>query len=61
VIDEVNEQKVREFVEMLAVPEPADPPPCPICGESHRLETQCGPSSRDDRDLAASGRRGDSP
>ena len=39
----MTDQDVREFVEMLAVPEPADPPPCPLCGHSHPLETMCVP------------------
>jgi hypothetical protein len=40
-ISEMNEQQAREFVEMLAVPEAADPPPCPLCGHRHQLETKC--------------------
>jgi hypothetical protein len=28
----------------LAVPEAADPPPCPLCGHRHQLETQCSAS-----------------
>jgi hypothetical protein len=40
-LGEMNEQQAREFVEMLAVPEAADPPPCPLCGHLHRLETKC--------------------
>jgi len=38
---EMNEQQAREFVEMLAVPEAADSPPCPLCGHGHELETLC--------------------
>jgi hypothetical protein len=37
----MNEQQAREFVEMLAVPEAADPPPCPLCGDRHELEARC--------------------
>ena len=40
-LGEMNEQQAREFVEMLAVPEAADPPPCPLCGGMHALETKC--------------------
>jgi hypothetical protein len=40
-LNEMNEQQAREFVEMLAVPEAADPPPCPLCGHRHQLETKC--------------------
>ena len=39
--DEMTDQEAREFVEMLAVPEAAEPPPCPICGCRHPLETSC--------------------
>jgi len=43
----MNEQQAREFVEMLAVPEAADSPPCPLCGGRHALETKClTPASR---------------
>jgi hypothetical protein len=37
----MTEQEAREFVELLAVPEAAEPPPCPICGCGHPLETPC--------------------
>jgi len=37
----MTDQEAREFVEMLAVPEAAEPPPCPICGCGHPLETRC--------------------
>ena len=37
----MTDQEAREFVEMLAVPEEAEPPPCPICGFEHPLETRC--------------------
>ena len=40
-LGEMNEQQAREFVEMLAVPETADSPPCPLCGHKHQLETKC--------------------
>jgi len=30
---------------MLAVPEDAEPPPCPICGCEHPLETRCARST----------------
>jgi hypothetical protein len=40
-LGEMNEQQAREFVEMLAVPEAPDPPPCPLCGHPHQLETKC--------------------
>jgi hypothetical protein len=52
----MTDHDVREFVEMLAVPEPADPPPCPLCGEHHPLETRCVGSSRNNR-LEAAGLR----
>jgi hypothetical protein len=41
----MTDQQAREFVEMLAVPEAAAPPPCPICGRGHRLETSCALST----------------
>jgi hypothetical protein len=44
----MTDQEAREFVEMLAVPETAEPPPCPICGRGHPLETRC-PLSTDRR------------
>jgi hypothetical protein len=56
VVSDMNEQQVREFVEMLAVPAPTDPPPCPLCGEHHRLETSCVRASRNNR-LEAAGLR----
>ena len=37
----MTDQQAREFVEMLAVPEAPEPPPCPICGCGHPLETRC--------------------
>jgi hypothetical protein len=37
----MTDQEIREFVEKLAVPESIDPPPCPLCGRAHRLETRC--------------------
>ena len=37
----MTDQQAREFVEMLAVPQATDPPPCPICGSSHQLEVAC--------------------
>ncbi len=37
----MTDQEVREFVEMMAVPESTDPPPCPLCGHRHPLETMC--------------------
>ena len=40
----MTDQEAREFVEMLAVPEAAEPPPCPICGRGHPLETRCAHS-----------------
>jgi hypothetical protein len=39
--NEMTEQEAREFVELLAAPEAAEPPPCPICGCGHPLETPC--------------------
>ena len=39
--DEMTDQEAREFVEMLAVPRAAEPPPCPICGRGHPFETSC--------------------
>jgi hypothetical protein len=44
----MTDQEAREFVEMLAVPESTDPPPCPVCGHTHPLETGCVLPSRDD-------------
>jgi hypothetical protein len=41
----MTDQEAREFVEMLAVPEAAEPPPCPICGRGHPLETRCALST----------------
>jgi len=38
---EMTDQEIRQFVEKLAVPEPISPPPCPLCGLAHRLETRC--------------------
>jgi hypothetical protein len=40
----MTDQQAREFVEALAVPEHADPPPCPLCGQSHPLESKCRPA-----------------
>jgi hypothetical protein len=37
----MTDQSAREFVEMLAVAEPTKPPPCPLCGRGHQLETRC--------------------
>jgi hypothetical protein len=37
----MTDQQAREFVEALAVPEHADPPPCPLCGQRHPLEAKC--------------------
>jgi len=37
----MTDQQAREFVETLAVPQRTSPPPCPICGHSHLLETKC--------------------
>jgi hypothetical protein len=56
VVSDMNEQQAREFVEMLAVPKPAVPPPCPLCGEHHPLEARCVVLSRDNR-LEAAGLR----
>jgi len=36
-----NDQEARQFAEMLAVPQKAGPPPCPLCHESHVLEQRC--------------------
>jgi hypothetical protein len=41
----MTDQEAREFVEMLAVPEAAEPPPCPICGRGHSLEAGCALST----------------
>jgi hypothetical protein len=35
---EMTEQEAREFVELLAVPEAAEPPPCSVCGCGHPLK-----------------------
>jgi hypothetical protein len=51
----MTDQEAREFVEMLAVPEAAEPPPCPICGRDHPLETRCALST--DRRPEAAGLR----
>jgi hypothetical protein len=51
----MTDQEAREFVEMLAVPEAAEPPPCPICGRGHPLETSCALST--DRRPEAAGLR----
>jgi hypothetical protein len=40
-LGEMTDQEIRQFVEILAVPDPADPPACPLCGHSHRLESRC--------------------
>ena len=54
----MNEQKAREFVEILAVPEPTDPSPCPLCGQTHPLETRCRHSTgQSNRSLEAAGLR----
>jgi hypothetical protein len=37
----MTDQEAREFVEALAVPEHAVPPPCPLCGQRHPLEAKC--------------------
>jgi hypothetical protein len=34
----MTEQEAREFVELLAVPEAAEPPPCPIRGCGYGLK-----------------------
>src|SRR5262245_53567387 len=54
-LSEMTDQQAREFVEMLAVPEAAGPPPCPICGCAHPLETGCAHLT--DRRLEAAGLR----
>jgi hypothetical protein len=41
----MTDQEAREFVEKLAVPEAAEPPPCPICERGHPLETRCALST----------------
>jgi hypothetical protein len=41
----MTDQEAREFVEMLAVPEAAEPPPCPNCGRGHPLEIRCALST----------------
>ena len=51
----MTDQEAREFVEMLAVPEAAETPPCPICGRGHPLETSCAHLT--DRCLEAAGLR----
>jgi hypothetical protein len=51
----MTEQQAREFVELLAVPDTAEPPPCPICGCGHPLETRC--ANLTDRRLEAAGLR----
>jgi hypothetical protein len=51
----MSDQEAREFVEMLAVPEAAEPPSCPICGRDHPLEARCAVST--DRRPDAAGLR----
>ena len=53
---EMTDQEAREFVELLAFPQATDPPPCPICGHGHSLETRCVLSNRADS-LKAAGLR----
>ncbi len=36
----------RYLVEMLAVPWPSEPPPCPLCGRAHALEEPCADGGR---------------
>jgi hypothetical protein len=36
-----TDQQARQFVEMLAVPAPSAPPPCPLCRHGHALEQRC--------------------
>jgi len=55
----MTDQEAREFVEMLAVPRPTGPPPCPICGDPHPLETRCVAPGLDDRAARVSGHPGD--
>jgi len=43
----MTDQQAREFVEMLAVPQDTDPPPCPICGFRHQLEAACALPQQD--------------
>ena len=43
----MTDQEAREFVQMLAVPQSTDPPPCPLCGRNHQLEAGCVLSSRE--------------
>ena len=50
--DEMSEQEAREFVEMLAVPDAPAPPPCPLCGRGHPLETSCALSTERGREVA---------
>ena len=53
--DQQAREQAREFVEKLAVPEAAEPPPCPICDRGHPLETRCAHST--DRRPKAAGLR----
>jgi len=48
----MSEQEAREFVEMPAVPEAPAPPPCPLCGRGHPLETSCALSTERGREVA---------
>jgi hypothetical protein len=57
VLSELTDQQAREFVEALAVPEHADPPPCPLCGRRHPLESKC-PSADPERDDHLTASRG---
>jgi hypothetical protein len=43
---DMTEQEAREFIEMLAVPERSQPPPCPLCQTRHRLELRCAGERR---------------
>jgi hypothetical protein len=47
----MTDQEAREFVEKLAVPEAAAPPPCPICGRGHPLEASCALSTDRGREV----------
>ena len=56
VLSEMTDQQAREFVESLAVPEHADPPPCPLCGQAHPLESQCASADPEDHDHVTASR-----
>jgi hypothetical protein len=37
----LTDEQGRQLLQMLAVPAPTRPPPCPLCERPHRLEQRC--------------------